>query len=204
MESESNSTIDSQEQTVTAMPKAVRRSLILLLMSVFFWYMAYNGVMTSFSKYAQDVLGLAGGEFANVLLVATVTAVLSFIPVGLFAGNWGRKRTILLGIVVMFTAFSAAYFFTSYHPHEYPAWSCRFGWAAINVNSYPMVVEMVHGASIGKFTGYYYTFSMAGQIVTLSFQVLFGTCWILDFISFSSRINGTGFLHNAAGQTRRS
>ena len=41
-----------------------------------------------------------------------------------------------------------------------------FGWAAINVNSYPMVVEMAHGASIGKFTGYYYTFSMAGQIVT--------------------------------------
>lgn len=167
LESESNSTIDSQEQTVTAMPKAVRRSLILLLMSVFFWYMAYNGVMTSFSKYAQDVLGLAGGEFANVLLVATVTAVLSFIPVGLFACNWGRKRTILLGIVVMFTAFSAAYFFTSYHPlMNILLGLVGFGWAAINVNSYPMVVEMAHGASIGKFTGYYYTFSMAGQIVT--------------------------------------
>lgn len=40
------------------------------------------------------------------------------------------------------------------------------GWASINVNSFPMVVEMCTGSDVGKYTGYYYTFSMAAQIVT--------------------------------------
>ena len=39
-------------------------------------------------------------------------------------------------------------------------------WASINVNSYPMVVEMCKGSDIGKFTGMYYTFSMAAQVLT--------------------------------------
>ena len=39
-------------------------------------------------------------------------------------------------------------------------------WAGINVNSLPMVVEMCKGSEVGKFTGYYYTFSMAAQVIT--------------------------------------
>ena len=39
-------------------------------------------------------------------------------------------------------------------------------WAAINVNSLPMVLEMCKGNEVGKFTGLYYTFSMSAQIVT--------------------------------------
>ena len=49
------------------------------------------------------------------------------------------------------------------------------GWATINVNSFPMVVEMCSGSDIGKYTGYYYTASMAAQIVT---PVLSG--WLMD------------------------
>ena len=40
------------------------------------------------------------------------------------------------------------------------------GWATINVNSFPMVVELSGHGDIGKYTGYYYTASMAAQIVT--------------------------------------
>ncbi|MBN2503986.1 MAG: MFS transporter, partial [Bacilli bacterium] len=40
------------------------------------------------------------------------------------------------------------------------------GWATINVNSYPMVVELSKNSNVGKYTGYYYTFSMAAQIIT--------------------------------------
>ena len=39
------------------------------------------------------------------------------------------------------------------------------GWATINVNSFPMVVELAKGGEVGKYTGYYYTASMAAQIV---------------------------------------
>ena len=40
------------------------------------------------------------------------------------------------------------------------------GWATINVNSFPMVVELAKGGNVGKYTGYYYTASMAAQIAT--------------------------------------
>ena len=40
------------------------------------------------------------------------------------------------------------------------------GWASINVNSYPMVVELASGKNAGKFTGFYYTASMLAQTLT--------------------------------------
>ncbi len=157
----------SEPAETAKMPREVKRSLLFLLLSVFLWFMAYNAVTTAFSKYAQEVLGIMGGGFANSLLVATVAAVLAYIPVGLFASNMGRKRTILIGITIMFVAFVVAFAFTSYHPMiNLLLGAVGIGWAAINVNSYPMVVEMAKGSDTGRFTGYYYTFSMAGQVVT--------------------------------------
>jgi MFS-type transporter involved in bile tolerance (Atg22 family) len=41
-----------------------------------------------------------------------------------------------------------------------------FGWATISINSFPMVVELARGGDVGKYTGYYYTASMAAQILT--------------------------------------
>lgn len=150
-----------------ALPKDVRKSLIFILLSIFFWFMAYNAVTTAFSKYAQSFLGIAGGGFAANLLVATAAAVVSYIPVGFIASKIGRKKTILFGIVMLFVSFSAAFFFTSYHPLITIILALvGSGWAAINVNSYPMVVEIAKGSNVGKYTGYYYTFSMAAQILT--------------------------------------
>jgi MFS family permease len=40
------------------------------------------------------------------------------------------------------------------------------GWATINVNSFPMVVELCKGGDVGKYTGYYYAASMAAQAIT--------------------------------------
>ena len=52
-------------------------------------------------------------------------------------------------------------------------------WAAINVNSLPMVVEMCRGGDVGKFTGYYYAFSMAAQVIT---PILSG--WLLSHVGY--------------------
>ncbi|NLX77818.1 MAG: SLC45 family MFS transporter [Clostridiaceae bacterium] len=150
-----------------ALPRDVKKSLIFILMSIFFWFMAYNAVTTAFSKYAQKVLGIKGGGFATNLLVATAAAVISYIPVGIIASRIGRRKTILIGISMLFVSFGAAYFFTSYNPLlTVILFLVGSGWAAINVNSYPMVVEMAKGSDVGKYTGYYYTFSMAAQILT--------------------------------------
>ena len=40
------------------------------------------------------------------------------------------------------------------------------GWALVNINSYPMIVEMATSNNVGRYTGYYYAGSMLAQTVT--------------------------------------
>ncbi len=169
---------DEERETgeTNRMPDDVKRSLVFILLSIFLWFMAYNAVTTAFSKYAQDFLGVAGGGFAMIQFVATVAAIVAFIPVGFLATRIGRRKTILSGVVLMFVSFVGAYLFTSYHPLlNILLVFIGASWAAINVNSYPMVVEMAKGSDVGKYTGYYYTFSMSAQILT---PILSG--WFLE------------------------
>lgn len=156
-----------EETEKTKLPADVKKSLLFILFSVFLWFMSYNAVTTAFSKYAQGYLGIAGGGFAANQLLATVSAVIAFIPVGIVSSKLGRKKVILFGVVLMFASFTAACFFTSYSPLlSIILVLVGIGWASINVNSYPMVVEMAKGSDVGKFTGYYYAFSMSAQILT--------------------------------------
>lgn len=170
----------AEEKTV--MPEEVRRSMIFLLLSIFLWFTAYNAVTTAFSRYTRVVWHMEGGSFADCLMVATVAAICSYIPIGNIASRVGRKKTILAGIVLMSLCYFAAIFVGAYHPLINIAFAAiGVGWAAINVNSYPMIVEMSKGCDIGKFTGTYYTFSMAAQIFT---PVLSG--FLLENVSYRS------------------
>lgn len=149
------------------LPAAIQKSLVLILLSIFLWFTAYNAITTAFSRYATQVWGLQGGEFADCLLVATIAAILSYIPIGIISSHIGRKKSILIGIVLMFVSYIAGFFFTSYHPIINVGFALiGVGWATISVNSLPMVVEMSKGSDIGKYTGLYYTFSMTAQIFT--------------------------------------
>lgn len=157
----------SSQEGHRALPPDVKKSLVFLLFSVAFWFMAYNAITSAFSKYAQIQWGMTGGSFASSLLIATGAAILSYIPVGALASRVGRKKTILMGVAVLTLCFFAGALFHTYHPVVNVVFALvGISWAAINVNSYPMVVEMSQGSSVGKFTGYYYTFSMAAQIIT--------------------------------------
>lgn len=159
---------DIEEETVkTVLKPEVKRSMIFMLLSIFFWFTAYNAVTTAFSRYTTVVWKLEGGGFADCLMVATVAAICSYIPIGFLASRIGRKKTIMGGVVLMAACYLAATFVMEYHPVINIAFALiGVAWAAINVNSYPMIVAMSKGADIGKFTGTYYTFSMAAQIMT--------------------------------------
>lgn len=110
---------------------------------------------------------LEGGGFANCLLVATVAAIIGYIPIGHIASKIGRKKTIMGGIIVMASCYGAAIFVDEYTALINIAFALiGMAWAAIGVNSYPMIVAMSKGCDIGKFTGTYYTFSMSAQILT--------------------------------------
>lgn len=187
------SAIDSDRGN--AMPKEIKRSMIYLLASIFLWFTAYNAVTTAFSRYTKVVWKLEGGGFADCLMVATVAAIISYIPIGNIASRIGRKKTIMGGIVLMSVCYLAAIFANAYHPVINIAFAAiGIGWAAINVNSYPMIVEMSKGSDIGKFTGTYYTFSMTAQIFTpvlsgfllenISYRTLFPYAFVFSALAF--------------------
>lgn len=147
--------------------KSVKRSLLFILLSTCFWYMAYNAVTTAFSRYAITIWKMQGGGFASCLMVAMVAAIISYIPIGAVSARLGRKKTILIGLLLMLVSYSAVFFYPTYNVTANFFFALvGIGWAAINVNSYPMVVEMSKNSDIGKYTGLYYTFSMVAQIFT--------------------------------------
>ncbi len=162
------------------LPRSVRRSLTYLLLSVAFWYMAYNAVTTAFSRYVSEVWGPEGGSYAGALMVGTVAAVLSYIPIGFISSHIGRKKTILFGVAIMSMSYLGIGLMNSYSLLLYVLFAViGLGWAAINVNSYPMVVEMSKSGDIGKYTGTYYTFSMMAQVLT---PILSG--FLLEHVSY--------------------
>ncbi len=185
--------------TSSALPRDVRRSLIFILLSVALWYIAYNAVTTAFSRYATHVWGLENGGYANCLMVATVAAIISYIPIGAISGRIGRKRTILIGVALLTFCYLCASFYTSYHASMNVFFGIiGFAWAAINVNSFPMVVEISANADVGKYTGYYYTFSMAAQVVTpilsgfllehISYRTLFPYAVVFSVLAFCTML----------------
>ena len=152
---------------ITSLDPDVRRSLFLILFSIFFWFMGYNAVTTAFTKYAAQEWSYGIQDASMCLMVATGSAVVFFIPVGMFASKFGRKRTIQLGVILLALCFGAFGFYHAFHFTLYIIFALiGLAWASINVNSYPMVVEISKSADVGQFTGYYYTFSMAAQIIT--------------------------------------
>ena len=141
------------------------KSLLLILASVALWYIGYNSITSKYSVYAENVLHF---DFNLTLIVAQAAAIVSFIPVGIISSRFGRKKTILAGVLMLTAAFFIGNFVTAESPEllMYPIFALAgIGWATINVNSFPMVVELSRGGDVGKYTGYYYTASMAAQIV---------------------------------------
>ncbi len=192
---ETEDIVEGEIKEKALMPKEVKRSMIFLLASIFLWFTAYNAVTTAFSRYTKVVWHLEGGGFADCLMVATVAAIISYIPIGNISSKIGRKKTIMGGIVLMSLCYFAAIFAASYHPVINIAFAViGIGWAAINVNSYPMIVEMSKGCDIGKFTGTYYTFSMTAQIFTpilsgfllenVSYKTLFPYALVFSVLAF--------------------
>ena len=174
---------EAEAAPARALTKGEKISLCLILASVVFWFMGYNAVTSKYSVYASTVLNV---DYNTTLLIAQAAAIVAYLPVGLLSSKLGRKKMILGGVVIL----GASFFFASFLSAESPQAvkgilmpllfaTAGIGWATINVNSYPMVVELSRGGNVGKYTGFYYTASMAAQVVTPILSGLF-----LDYISW--------------------
>ena len=155
---------DSSEKR--SLSPSEKRSLLLILASIALWYFGYNAVTSKYAVYAGNILDK---DYNTTMLLAQAAAIVAYLPAGTVASKIGRKKTILGGVVMLASAFGCAAFMRS----SSPTWMMNLmfilagiAWATINVNSFPMVVEMCSGADIGKYTGFYYTASMSAQIAT--------------------------------------
>ena len=162
--------ITEVESEETAKKRKLTRSekisLILLLASVILWYFGYNAVSSKYSVYASNRLGK---DFNMTLMIGTGSAIVSFVPVGILSSKIGRKKAILIGVALLTVAFGLAQFVTAQTPVALMIGIfvlAGIAWATINVNSFPMVVELCSDGDVGKYTGYYYTASMAAQTLT--------------------------------------
>ena len=165
----------------SSLSKPELKSLFLILASVALWFIGYNSITSKYSVYSANILFF---DFNLTLIIAQVAAIISYIPVGIIASKIGRKKTILAGIIMLGSAFFAGNFISP-GVNQFvmiPIFILAgMGWATINVNSFPMVVELARGGDVGKYTGYYYTASMAAQIVA---PILSGILYDLFEISF--------------------
>ncbi len=162
--------LTEQETERTAQKRKLTRgeklSLVLLLASVVLWYFGYNAVSSKYSVYASNRLGK---DFNMTLMIGTGSAIISFVPVGILSSKIGRKKAILIGVALLTVAFGLAQFVTAQTPVALMIGLfvlAGIAWATINVNSFPMVVELCSDGDVGKYTGYYYTASMAAQTLT--------------------------------------
>ena len=145
---------------------AEKRSLLFILLSIALWYFGYNAVTSKYAVYAGNILNM---NYNTTLLLAQAAAVVAYLPAGMIASKIGRRKTIMAGVVMLTVAFAAAAFMRAGSSEivMYVLFALAgIGWATINVNSFPMVVEMCSGGNIGKYTGFYYTASMTAQIAT--------------------------------------
>ena len=154
------------EKVSRKLSKPELMSLLLILGSVALWYMGYNAITSKYSLYAEKVLNQS---YDMTLMIAQGAAIISYIPVGMIATKLGRKKTILAGVCILALAFFLAIFISSQSKPiiMYILFALAgIGWATINVNSFPMVVELAKEGDVGKYTGWYYTASMSAQVLT--------------------------------------
>jgi len=175
---------DITEPKAEKLPKDVMKSMIFLLGSIFLWVFGYNAVTTAFSQYIVNYFALPEGLAAGFLMVATISGVVTFIPIAYLTARIGRKKTILGALTLGMIFFAIAAMITDFSFYtNFLFVGVGIVAGTVTVNTLPMVLEMSKGATIGKFTGYYYTCTMSAQILTpiiigrlffkIGYQVLF-------------------------------
>ena len=154
--------------SVEELNKGKKVSFFLLLGSIFMWFMGHNAVNSNLSVYLTQNLGFETAMAGNIVMAATVFSAIAFIPVGWMATKFGRKKTILVGLILAIIAFIIGFFVKpSFNWLFVISWfMVTYAAITINVNTLPMVLETCKGADVGKYTGVYYTATMSAQAIT--------------------------------------
>jgi Na+/melibiose symporter-like transporter len=155
------------------------RSALCILLAIFFWFLGFNAVEAFFTLYAVNHLGLPEADGARLLGHLSLIFVLFALPAGYIGARFGRRVTIMTGIVLMASLLVMVFLLSvstltvqlARLPVLGPVLVISLflmiagaAWALININSLPMVVDMTDAAHLGTYTGLYYLFSTLAAI----------------------------------------
>jgi maltose/moltooligosaccharide transporter len=163
------------------LPRESVRSLTFLILAIFFWFVGYNAIETFFSSYGVAVLGVSEDTAGLVFSVAYITFILFSIPSGYIATRFGRRRTILTGLVIFGLLLVAVYFLPNLYAAVVALALGGMAWSLVNINSLPMVVDISPSETVlGTYTGLYY---VAGTLSAVVGPILNG--WIIELADFN-------------------
>lgn len=147
-------------------------SFLLILASIFMWFMGYNAISSNLSIYLTKTLNLSSGLGGVISGISMGISAVAFIPVGMLAVKIGRRKSIMLGFGFATLSFILIFFFAS-SPSAAAVYLytifyliAGFGLIIANVNTFPMVVELASSGDTGKYTGFYYAATMSAQAIT--------------------------------------
>lgn len=141
------------------------KSALFILLAIFFWFIGYQGIEALFTLYGVKYLGIKASAAALTLGFFSLSFLIFAIPSGFIATRIGRKRTIKIGLLGLMTIFGVVLFSKSIVIIRGCMLIGGMFWAFVNINSYPMVVEMTTDSKIGAYTGLYYFFSSMSAIL---------------------------------------
>jgi maltose/moltooligosaccharide transporter len=161
---------------VRDIPREARRSLFLILAAIFAWFVGYNAVETFFTSYGTFRLGVSESTASLLLGCFSLTFIFFSIPGGMLAERWGRRRTILVGLVALTVLLLLAFVLPNMYAIAAILFMGGIAWSLININSLPMIVDLAPGDRLlGTYTGLYY---IAGTSAAIAGPILNG--WIID------------------------
>ena len=144
---------------------AEEKSLLGILLAILCWFVGFNAVETFFTSYAKYYLGMKESTGALILGFFSVTFMAASLGAGFLAVRLGRRRTIRIGLVVVCATMALSLLLKSFLPLAAVFAVGGMGWSLVNVNSLPMVVDMTTLEKVGGYTGLYYFFSQAANII---------------------------------------
>ncbi len=157
--------------------------MFALLGAIFLMFVAYEGIGTFFTSYAVNELGVSEGLAPTLFGLAGVTFILFAIPAGFIGERFGRRLTINVGILLFGLDMVLGYFAATATQIGIVLAISGFGWALINVNTLPMVIDTSDDKSLlGTYTGLYY---LASQIGAAFAPLMMGT--VIDLFGSNFR-----------------
>ena len=142
------------------------KQVFFILLAVFAWFMAYNGIETYFTRYGVNFLGITGGESVSTLFFISAPFLIFALPAGIIGTKIGKKKAMAIGLTSVMALSAVIVIFPSLWVIRIAFILMGSSWALVNINSFPFVANLSPLGKIGTYTGLYYFASMFGQIVS--------------------------------------